>query len=958
MKTKLLSVIVVSMLLIGSLALAINLTPNAKAVEPPYYLTIQTSPPGLPVTVPAVGTYRYDIEHWVNCTAMLEYIDGDTKYVFDHWEVSPYSGEWSAKTGQMWVHVDQNKTATAVYKVYYKFTVIYPWSADWLVEFVPGIFKQGVGPVAGSGENGTYWAWIEKGTLVHAGLRHPSGGLWVVTGTPAIYGRHYDEVVAFVNWTGLGYWIWTDGAGNKWAVTPMNAINMTGPKTAVADWKFVYMLYVKANVSVYPWVGTPTPPPGQGWYDKGKDVTLVAPELAPDPGWVVPGYGRWIFDTWKLDGVVPPGQPNRTLVVHMDKNHTAEAFYTRQSWITLADNIGNQSGIADNGKWYYDERDYTFVAPPYVYLSGNIRYEFRFWELVPDGKYFGHGKPTITLHINYTYSGKKLIARYQTQYKLNLFSSPEGVPDEPDFLYPDSKRSGWYDAGSCVDIKALPIIPITTTSRWKFVKWQDQLGGWTSNNNHTVGMDRPKNVTAYYDLEHYIKWDVSPAGLTFPGEWGPGSAWVKNGTTIGWWAPQYDTTTYVFHHWVVNDVEYEVGRNELGPWLVTGPIIGTAYYVNKTKIFMDPSYHEETSHAYCNTFSVTVYASNFDAKRTVGGQPMDIYGFDIRIKWDPKLIELKNVNLNLADFFAPNDYFIAVNTIDNVAGTYELAATVKGNYTGFSGTKAMFTMVFHVKYDVCYPESAWTLIKFDPDQRELANHLGNAITPELGWSPNCKYVIKSVKPMLEVRDAADHDDLIKVDKNVPQTYFDAEVYLNQGVKVYGYYVKVKYDPTQIEAVSVTIKDYLKPPFTTYYWIIDKYNGIVYVEVVQDSSVPLQNCSGVLFTITFKVVKAIYYTIRGPHYLKSYIEIVDAWLFVKCPDPRYQQLGIDLGAKKATYLYNPLPGDLDFDGCVTVLDLQLIADNFHKTPVKYDITGDGETDLYDLVFVALRFGTHV
>jgi hypothetical protein len=91
---------------------------------------------------------------------------------------------------------------------------------------------------------------------------------------------------------------------------------------------------------------------------------------------------------------------------------------------------------------------------------------------------------------------------------------------------------------------------------------------------------------------------------------------------------------------------------------------------------------------------------------------------------------------------------------------------------------------------------------------------------------------------------------------------------------------------------------------------------------------------------------------------SDIKIVNGYLSVKCPTSRNQVLGTDLGAKDATYLYNPLPGDLDFDGSVTVLDLQLIADNYHKTPAKYDITGDNETDLYDLVFVALRFGEHV
>jgi len=941
------------MLLIGTVAFAINFAPSV-AQDGMVYLTVNTDPAVVMTLAPIAGEGWYTLGTYVNITAQKVVVDGDTRYVFKGWWKDGSYWGTGADIGEYnyaLCYMDANHTVTAVYKTQYKFTVYYPWSADWLVQFVPAIWQEGFGFVSGSGENGTYWAWIDKYEMVQAGLKHPSGGVWSVTGTPSVYGRHYDEVASFVNWTGLGYYI--SGDGYAWSTA--GKINMTGPQSAVAEWKYVYMLYVKASRSIYP-DGGPTPPSGQGWYDKDTDVTLVAPETPSDPGWVVPGYGRWIFDTWKLDGVIPPGQPNTTLVVHMDTNHTAEVFYTRQSWITLADNIGNQSGIADTGKWYYDERDYTFVAPPYVYLSGDTRYEFRFWEL--GGTYFGYGQPTITLHINSTYSGKTLKARYQTQFKLNLFSSPEGVPDEPDFLYPDSQRSGWYDAGKCVDIKALPIIDITTTSRWIFVKWQDQLGGWTPNFNHTVGMDRPKNVTAYYDLYHLAKWDYSPAGITVPGF--PGQAWVKNGTWIGWSAPQTDNSgQFVFYYWVVNDVTYEQGRNDLSPLFVTGPIYGTAYYANKTKIFMDPSYHEETSHAYCNTFDVTVYASNFDANRLVSGQPMDIYGFDIRIKWNSTLVELVNVNLNLADFFAPNDYYIAINTIDNTAGTYELAATVKGNYTGFSGTKAMFTMTFHVKYDVCYPDSASTWIEFDPAQRQLANHLGNAISPELGWSPDCRYVINSVKPMLEVRDAVDHDNLIKVDKNVPQTYFDAEVYLNHGVKVYGYYVEVKYNTTHIEAVSVTPADYLKPPYTIYSWSIDKGSGIVCVEVIQDPSVPLQNCSGLLFTIRFKVVQAIFYTIPGPHELMSDISVNYAWLLVKCPNPRYQTTtGNELGTTKATYLYNPLPGDLDFDGCVTVLDLQLIADNFHKTPPKYDITGDHQTDLYDLVFVALRFGTHV
>jgi hypothetical protein len=335
---------------------------------------------------------------------------------------------------------------------------------------------------------------------------------------------------------------------------------------------------------------------------------------------------------------------------------------------------------------------------------------------------------------------------------------------------------------------------------------------------------------------------------------------------------------------------------------------------------------------------------------------MDIYGFDIGIKWDPTLLELKSVSLNLAEFFDPNPYFKGKDEIDNIAGTYTLIATVKGNYTGFSGTKAIFTMRFHVIYDPCYPNTARTWIYFE--HVVLSNHLEQYIAPELGWN-NCLYIIRTVKPVLEVRNALDKTNSIIVHKNVPQTEFDIEVYLNNGVKVSDFYVILSYPKDYIEAVSVAIADYLKPPYVVYYWYIDKWNGKIYVQVAQDTSVPLQNCSGVLFTVHFKVVKAVYYTM-GPHILTGDIKIDYAELSVYCPNYFVQKTTDgNLGTKKATYTYNPWPGDLDFDGCVTVLDLQLVMDNYGKTGTagaNYDVTYNGVTDLFDLVFVAKRWST--
>ena len=691
------------------------------------------------------------------------------------------------------------------------------------------------------------------------------------------------------------------------------------------------------------------------WYAEGTDVELTAPDYVN----INPNHWRWRFDYWTVETwngtawVNPQNFTTATITIHMNTPMKATVHFWLQYYLTVKDNLASIDTGVENQSGYYDYcSDVTLYIPTgkdFFDLGGGVGYGFYDWWV--KGIVWTRND-TVTIHIKGEYTAT---AEYKTMYKLNLFSSPPEAPDEPDFLYPDSDLSGWYFAGTSASMKALPIIQIDATSRWKFSKWTAaHAPGWEyTGTNYTTTMDRPKNFTAHYNLEYLATWDCSPAGLI--AGW-PGSAWVKNGTSIGWKAPQFiPSTTYVFHHWVVNNVTYDVGKNDLSPWFVTGPIDGTAYYVNKTKLFMDPSYVKYTAHAYSSKFNVTIYAANFDASRLVSGKPMDIYGFDITIDFNPALIELQEVYLNLDEFFAPNTYFIAINKIDNTAGTYQLVATVKGNYTGFEGTKAIFTLKFHVIYDPCYPKWNYTWIKFS--SYKLINHLDQQIYPELG-AKKCYYKIVALKPVLEIRDASDGDNTITVDKNAPQqTTFDVEVWLLHGVKVRDYHVEVKYDPSQIEAFDVIIADYLKPPYTTYSWYINKGAGKVYVTVVQDPSVPLQNCSGLLFTIRFKVINQIFYKIHGPYYLRSDITILaSSYLSVKCPNYFIQKVSDgNLGAVKATYIYNPLPGDLDFDGCVTVLDLQLIADNYGPVAT-YDITGDGKTDIRDLVFVALRFGT--
>jgi hypothetical protein len=939
MKSKLLATLVVLTLLCGMFATAIQFSGTVNAGNM-YHLDVYTDPAA--AGIPINGTQDYPEGTYVEVQALNEYIVDDTRYLFSYWDVD---GGYAGTTNPYkWVLMNADHNITAHYNTQYKFTVSYPWNALWTESFTPWIWQEtgpGTGFVAGSGANGTYWAWIPQYEKVQAGISslHWDGVDYPPFGVPWIRGRYLEEVVIFTNWTSLGYYM-----SGRYAWSKACKINMTGPMSATMQMKLDYWLWVTSN--------QPPAPAGQGWYDQGAIATLTANPI------VVNWAREWRLDHWEVD-TVSRGQGVNPINVTMNTNHTASAFYRCWVFVYLADDISNATGMNDNGKWYLEGVPYKFTANSTVPLVPPVpdqQWRFAYWKKDPGAAWINYSNP-VWRAFDSTWAGYTLRAVYYLQFYVRVVSSPT----VSGFLYPDSNVTGWYDYNAPINCKARPIVDITPDqSHWKFVRWEYDSILWSLNNNVSGTIDRPYNLTAYYTLEWHLKWNRSPTTITVPGF--PNDAWVANGTSLNWWAPGTDVSTvFVFNYWVIDGITRAQGQQTV-PILHDHYIVGTAYYANKTKLYMDPDYHNETAHAYCHTFDVTIWASNFDANRLVPNA-MDIYGFDIIIDFPANLIEVQDVTTNLADFFYPNDYFPKPNgkiTINNMFGYVQVIATVKGNFTGFTHTKWIFKITFHVKYDPCYPYHEDGLIRFS--YVKLVNHLDQQIQPEIPcYMDGCIYNITTVKPVLEIRNAVDHTDLVKVDTNDPQTFFDVEVYLHNGVKVKDFIVKVDFNKWHIQAVSVAIATYLKPPYTIYSWQIDNCYGWVEVEVVQDPSVPLQNCSGLLFTIRFKVVQAIWYSICGPHDLQSDITISYGELSVICWCGPYDQTTTNtfLGSKKCHYIYNPLKGDLDYDGWVTVLDLQLILDHYGWWwPWGYDITGDHRTDISDLVYVALRFNNHV
>jgi len=906
MKSKLLATIVVLALLLGTFTVAYRVTPNAMA-DTLYHLDVYSDPSAVPA---APGTGDYTFGTYVQLNATDPYIFGNTKYVFLYWDID---GSGSYANPLKWVYMDANHNATAHYKTQYKVAI----ADTGLLGVTEGIYV--------SGWVATNEMWVDPGTTAWVGVQ----GLW---SSPAGVYLDPDKWIYLVNFTvnGVPWGKYVSGADPSWMCS--GGITVDGYKAGDTLWAMMYQLHVSNTFN--PPVSTPG---GNGWYYDNTNVPLNAPEHNPGGG------RRFILDYWTVDG--NPVSVNGTgwLNVLMDTNHTAIAYYKRQSFVYLKDNVGNISGIQDTGKWYDDGVPYEFEAPSDIGMLWGFRYIFKFWDK-PGYGWTSTDNP-LFLTFDASWDGEKLQARYQGQYYLEVKSNPPLAG----FLYLDSSVTGWYDWGSTVYIKAKPEVVIDADLKYVFKNWTDNYGWSGTNKNYTGTLDKPYIYTAYYDRMYRLKWNHSPSSLTVIGS--PSETWLLEGTDIWYGAQPTDTTgKYVFYYWFINGVQYAYNDVTAHVGTLTAPVDGTAYYVEQTKIFMDPAYHEETAPAYSHEFDVTVYASNFDANRLVGGRSMDIYAFDIGIKWDKTLIELKSVSLNLADFFDPNEFFYVDDP--STPGYYSIIATVEGNFIGFVGTKAMFTMRFHVIYDACYNYEPWTWIEFDPAKRVLSNHDNLGISPELGWK-DCMYKMKTVKPILDIRNAADGTHLVKVDWNEPQVFFDVDVWLLNGVKVHDFYVKIDYNELQIEVDKVVIANYLSAPYTAYTWW--KAGGFVYVWVAQDVGVSLKSGDGKLFTITFKVVNEMFYKSGGPFDLQSDIVVAPGtYLSVNCGVIYIQEYSTLLGATGCHYVYNPIPGDLDFDGCVTVLDLQLIIQDYGGN--YYDVYTDLKTDLFDLVFVALRYGT--
>ena len=122
---------------------------------------------------------------------------------------------------------------------------------------------------------------------------------------------------------------------------------------------------------------------GEGWYNKGANVLLNAPEYVPGPSGV-----RYKFNRWDVDGTIEYGN---SVTVVMNTNHTATAYYIIQYYLTAKTDPAEVATIEGEG-WYDQYVNVTLTAPT---VEG---YEFKYWDV--DGVPISEGVDVVTVYMD------------------------------------------------------------------------------------------------------------------------------------------------------------------------------------------------------------------------------------------------------------------------------------------------------------------------------------------------------------------------------------------------------------------------------------------------------------------------------------------------------------------------------------------------------------------------------
>jgi len=965
---KLLSTIAILLLFISAIGITFNLRPT-KADTEYITMTVAYDPLGMspaPVLIPTAEPHVYPKGSQISISAPLEVVGDSVKYVFLNWMTVRTNDSYfignNTLDSFLTMTQDDNYTYTACYKIQYLFTVTTLYDTAYIWDG-SGWQTNGTNPLQVS-------LFIDAGTTVKAGV---SNGL--VNIPPGDWGQ-----AIFQNWLGD-----VSGTGDG-TTNPQhsNPVNLTRPMSAATNWTVQYYLWTDPN-SVYLPVpdGHAYDPDKRGYYLSGTDVQLTAPAIDPN---ISPLQYRWRFDHWivqKWNGTAwdPKTFTTQTITIHMVQPAIATIYFWLQYYVTVTDDITGISGVGSQSDYYDVGSTQFFTAPENVTISADSRWLFAYWK---DNVVYYSPNKTISFVVPF-WPLHTLTAVYYLQYLVKLAISPSlanvkvEMTDGTKDIIGNAAIADWFTLGSTV-VFYVPDTAEQDDNHYKWVFdtragkqwWMNQVWygtGWFNGTGWLVQygpLNQAINMSANYCKWYYIEWDTLPLS-NMGGQ--KSSGWFHAGSSV-----PIGFLTSISPNWVFKQswdsagggtsVSQGIGVN---PFTFDGGSLSTwhsveAEYWNVTTLYIAPFTITKTAPAACGYFDVYVYAANFLLERQ-----KDLKAIDFHIYYNSTLIKLAAVEYEpeLNALWGTNNWFPAKNESFTAFGWdyYWFVATAINGAANFDGSKPVVKLTFHIEVDPCYPTVYSTPIGFVNGYAlpllyppQVTNSTGQQImTPEYIYPP-AQYQISAPQPIVKMT-----PDLITIRKNVPTSFFDVFVNIELGLNIEDFYIVIDYPNTYIEPLNVTFGTYLPGPgFITRGFSFNKGIGRIYVYASEDSTSPLGNGNGTLFSIKFKVKNQVFW--NNPALIgtiKFYNPLSHLSQISTLEGHVIQTFNPMVITQDATYKYDPKPGDVNFDGVIDVLDLIKVASKYGLTVgagQPYDLNLNGKVDLIDLVLVALNFGT--